>query len=112
MTSLMTSLKLPCKNPNSDGGQRAIRLLHDERAFSDLLSRNAQDPGDPVDELFSSAEKRLARMLLLLADLENERIARPVIPNISHETLAEIIGTTVSRINFFINKFRTLGLIA
>jgi hypothetical protein len=112
MTSLMTSLKLPCKNPNSDGGQGAIRLLHDEPTFFDLLSRNTQVQGDPVDELFNSTEKRLARMLLVLANLEKERRAQPVIPRISQETLAEIIGTTGSRVNFFINKFRTLGLIA
>ncbi len=112
MTSLMTSLKLPCKNPNSDGGQGVIRVLHDEPTFSDLLSRNAQSQGDPVDELFNSSEKRLARMLLVLANLEKERRAQPVIPKISQETLAEIIGTTRSRVDFFMNKFRTLGLIA
>jgi hypothetical protein len=108
----LSCLKLPGKDRNSDGGHEAIRLLHDEPTFSDLLSRNAQLQGDPVDELFNSTEKRLARMLLVLANLEKERLAQPVIPKISPETLAEIIGTTGSRINFFINKFRTLGLIA
>jgi CRP/FNR family cyclic AMP-dependent transcriptional regulator len=113
----LPSLQLPClivpgKDRNSDGGHEAIRLLHDEPTFSDLLSRNAQLQGDPVNELFNSTEKRLARMLLVLANSQKERLVQPVIPKISPEALAEIVGTTGSRINFFLKKFRTLGLIA
>jgi CRP-like cAMP-binding protein len=93
-----------------------IRVLHDEPTFSELflthlLSRNIRLEEDLVDQLFNSSEKRLARVLLLLANYGKEIKQEPVIPKISQETLAEIIGTTRSRVNHFMNKFRKLGLI-
>ena len=93
-----------------------IRVLHDESAFSELfmahlLSRNARIEADLVDQLFNSSEKRLARVLLLLAHFGKEGKPEPVIAKISQETLAEMVGTTRSRISFFMNKFRKLGLI-
>jgi CRP-like cAMP-binding protein len=94
----------------------AIRLLHDEPAFSDLflkylLSRHIRIEEDLVDQLFNSSEKRLARVLLLLANFGKEGKPETVIPKISQETLAEIVGTTRSRVSFFMNKFRRLGFI-
>jgi len=93
-----------------------IRVLHDEPAFSELfldylLSRNTRLEEDLVDQLFNSSEKRLARVLLLMANFGKEGTPLPVIPQISQETLAEIVGTTRSRISFFMNRFRKLGLI-
>jgi CRP/FNR family cyclic AMP-dependent transcriptional regulator len=93
-----------------------IRLLHDQPAFSDmllhhLLSRNIRIEEDLVDQLFNSSEKRLARLLLLLANFGKEGKPEPVIPKVSQETLAEIIGTTRSRVSFFMNRFRKLGFI-
>jgi CRP/FNR family transcriptional regulator, cyclic AMP receptor protein len=93
-----------------------IRLLHDQPAFSELLlrhllSRNIRIEEDLVDQLFNSSEKRLARVLLLLANFGKEGIPQPVIPKISQETLAEIVGTTRSRVSFFMNRFRKLGFI-
>jgi CRP/FNR family transcriptional regulator, cyclic AMP receptor protein len=93
-----------------------IRVLHEEPAFSELflaymLSRNNRLEEDLVDQLFNSSEKRLARVLLLLANFGKESKPEPVIPKMSQETLAEIIGTTRSRVSFFMNKFRKLGLI-
>jgi CRP/FNR family transcriptional regulator, cyclic AMP receptor protein len=93
-----------------------IRLLHDEPAFSELLlhhllSRNIRIEEDLVDQLFNSSEKRLARVLLLLANFGKEGKPEPVIPKISQETLAEIVGTTRSRVSFFMNRFRKLGFI-
>ena len=93
-----------------------IRVLHDEPAFSALLleyllSRNVRIEGDLVDQLFNSSEKRLARLLLLLANFGKEGKPEPVIANISEETLAEMIGTTRSRVSHFMNKFRKLGFI-
>jgi CRP-like cAMP-binding protein len=93
-----------------------IRALHDEPAFSEmfvsyLLSRNMRIEEDLVDQLFNSSEKRLARVLLLLANFGKEGKTEPVIPKISQETLAKIVGTTRSRVSFFMNKFRKLGLI-
>jgi len=92
-----------------------IRLLHEEPAFSDrfishMLSRNMRIEADLVDQLFNSSEKRLARTLLLLARYGQ---ANPMhtLPEISQETLAEMIGATRSRVNFFMNKFRKLGFI-
>ena len=99
------------KSPNSAGSQGTIRLLQDGPAFSDLLSHPFSLGEDPVDQLFNSTEQRLVRMLLLLADFEKEDHAQPVIPKINPETLAEIIGTTPERVNFFMNKFRKLELI-
>ena len=93
-----------------------IRLLHDEPTFSELflqylLSRNIRIEEDLVDLLFNSSEKRLARVLLLMANFGKEGKAEPVIPKISQETLAEIVGTTRSRVSFFMNRFRKLGFI-
>jgi CRP/FNR family cyclic AMP-dependent transcriptional regulator len=93
-----------------------IHLLHDEPAFSELLlhhllSRNIRIEEDLVDQLFNSSEKRLARVLLLLANFGKEGKPEPVIPKISQETLAEIIGTTRSRVSFFMNRFRKMGFI-
>jgi CRP/FNR family cyclic AMP-dependent transcriptional regulator len=93
-----------------------IRVLHEEPAFSELfvsylLSRNIRIEEDLVDQLFNSSEKRLARVLLLLANFGKESKPEPVIAKISQETLAEMIGTTRSRVSFFMNKFRKLGFI-
>jgi CRP-like cAMP-binding protein len=92
------------------------RVLHDEPAFSELLlhhllSRNIRIEEDLVDQLFNSSEKRLARVLLLLANFGKEGSPEAAIPKISQETLAEIIGTTRSRVSFFMNRFRKLGFI-
>jgi CRP-like cAMP-binding protein len=94
-----------------------VRILRDEPAFSEmflryLLGRNIRIEEDLVDHLFNSSEKRLARVLLLLANFGKEGKPDTVIPKISQETLAEIIGTTRSRVNFFMNKFRKMGFIA
>jgi CRP-like cAMP-binding protein len=93
-----------------------VRVLHEEPALSEmfmafLLSRNVQFEADLVDQLFNSSEKRLARILLLLANIGKEGKLETVIPKISQETLAARVGTTRSRINYFMNKFRKLGLI-
>jgi CRP/FNR family cyclic AMP-dependent transcriptional regulator len=92
------------------------RVLHEEPAFAELfishlLARNSRVEEDLVDQLFNSSEKRLARLLLLLANFGKERRPEPIIPKISQETLAEMIGTTRARVSFFMNKFRQLGLI-
>jgi CRP-like cAMP-binding protein len=92
------------------------RMLHAEHAFSDrfiahMLSRNIRVEEDLVDQLFNSSEKRLARALLLLARYGKEDTTEKVLPKISQEMLAEMIGTTRSRVNFFMNKFRKMGLI-
>src|SRR6202040_2848813 len=92
------------------------RVIHKEPAFAELfiahlLARNSRVEEDLVDQLFSSSEKRLARMLLLLANFGKEGRPEPIIAKISQETLAEMIGTTRSRVSFFMNKFRELGLI-
>ena len=93
-----------------------IRVLHAEHAFSDrfvsyMLSRNIRIEEDLVDQLFNSSEKRLARTLLLLARYGKENRPEKVIAKISQETLAEMIGTTRARVNFFMNKFKKLGFI-
>jgi CRP/FNR family transcriptional regulator, cyclic AMP receptor protein len=93
-----------------------IRLLNEQPAFSELLlhhllSRNIRIEEDLVDQLFNSSEKRLARVLLLLANFGKEEKPELVIPKISQETLAEIVGTTRSRVSFFMNRFRKLGFI-
>lgn len=92
------------------------RVLHDELAFSQMfmthiLARNARVEEDLVDQLFNSTEKRLARLLLLLANFANEGRPEPILAKISQETLAEMIGTTRSRVSHFMNKFRKLGFI-
>ena len=76
-----------------------------------LLTRNSRIEEDLIDQLFNSSEKRLARLLLLLANFGKEGSPQPISPNISQETLAEMIGTTRSRVSFFMNKFRRLGFI-
>jgi len=93
-----------------------IRVLHEEHEFSDrfiayTLARNIRVEEDLVDQLFNSSEKRLARTLLLLARYGAQDQPQKVIPNVSQEMLAEMIGTTRSRVNFFMNKFRKLGFI-
>ena len=93
-----------------------VGLLHKERAFSELfvahlLSRNIRFEEDLVDQLFNSSEKRLARVLLLLANFGKEGKPELVIPKMSQETLAGIVGTTRSRVSFFMNRFRKLGFI-
>ena len=92
------------------------RVIHEEPAFAELfiahlLARNSRVEEDLVDQLFNSSEKRLARILLLLANFGKEGRPEPIIAKISQETLAEMIGTTRSRLSFFMNKFRELGLI-
>jgi CRP-like cAMP-binding protein len=94
-----------------------LEVLHEEHAMSDvfvayLLTRNIRYEEDLVDQLFNSSEKRLARMLLMLAHFGKEGEPHPVIPKISQETLAQMVGTTRSRINFFMNRFKKLGFIA
>src|SRR3990170_2220153 len=96
--------------------QRMIRLLHSQPDFSDrfiayVLARNVRVEADLVDLLFNSSEKRLARALLLLARYGKEEKPHRVLPKISQETFAEMVGTTRSRVNFFMNKFRKLGFI-
>jgi CRP-like cAMP-binding protein len=93
-----------------------IAALHDEPTFSELfmtylLTRNSRIEEDLIDQLFNSSERRLARMLLLLANFGKEGSPQPISPHVSQETLAEMIGTTRSRVSFFMNKFRKLGLI-
>ena len=93
-----------------------LRLLHEHSEFSDrfiahMLTRNIRIEEDLVDQLFNSSEKRLARTLLLLARYGREDTSQRVLPKLSQETLAEMVGTTRSRVNFFMNKFRKLGLI-
>ncbi len=92
------------------------RILHEEPEFSELfiahlLTRNIRIEEDLIDQLFNSSEKRLARILLLLANFGKDARLDDAIPNISQETLAEMIGTTRSRVSFFLNKFRKLGFI-
>jgi CRP/FNR family cyclic AMP-dependent transcriptional regulator len=94
-----------------------ISILHQEPAFSEmfvahLLVRNIRVEADLVDQLFNSSEKRLARTLLLLANFGKEGKPEPIITKVSQETLAEMIGTTRSRVSFFMNKFRKLGFIS
>jgi CRP/FNR family cyclic AMP-dependent transcriptional regulator len=94
----------------------AIEIIHEQPAFAELfikhlLDRKLRVEEDLVDQLFNSSEKRLARTLLILANFGKEGEPEPVIAKISQETLAEIIGTTRSRVSFFMNKFRKLGLI-
>jgi CRP/FNR family cyclic AMP-dependent transcriptional regulator len=94
-----------------------VRILHDEPAFSEmfvthLLARTIRVEADLVDQLFNSSEKRLARALLLLANFGKEGKPELVVPNISQETLADMIGTTRPRVSFFMNRFRKLGFIS
>jgi CRP/FNR family cyclic AMP-dependent transcriptional regulator len=96
--------------------EEIVRVLHEEHAFSDvfvsfLLARNVRIQADLVDQLFNSSEKRLARVLLLLAHFGKEEQPQTVIPKISQEVLAELVGTTRQRVNFFMTRFRKLGFI-
>ena len=98
------------------GLSEMIRVLHAEHAFSDrfiayMVERNIRIEEDLIDQLFNSSEKRLARTLLLLARYGNHEKPQFVLPKVSQETLAEMIGTTRSRVNFFMNKFKKLGFI-
>jgi CRP/FNR family transcriptional regulator, cyclic AMP receptor protein len=93
-----------------------IRVIHEEHAFSDLflrflLARSMRTQADLVDQLFNSSEKRLARILLLMAEFGKPGEPESIIPKITQETLAEMIGTTRSRVSFFMNRFRKLGFI-
>jgi CRP/FNR family cyclic AMP-dependent transcriptional regulator len=92
-------------------------VIHEEHAFSDLflkflLARSMRTQADLVDQLFNSSEKRLARILLLMAEFGKPGEPETLIPKITQETLAEMIGTTRSRVSFFMNRFRKLGFIA
>jgi CRP/FNR family cyclic AMP-dependent transcriptional regulator len=94
-----------------------LAAIHDEPTFSELfmaylLTRNSRIEEDLIDQLFNSSERRLARLLLLLANFGKEGNPQPISPNISQETLAEMVGTTRSRVSYFMNKFRKLGLIS
>jgi CRP/FNR family transcriptional regulator, cyclic AMP receptor protein len=96
--------------------EEMVRLLHEEPLFSEmfmthLLSRTMRVEADLIDQLFNSSERRLARLLLILANYGNEGKPEPILANISQETLAEMIGTTRSRVSFFMNRFRKLGFI-
>jgi len=93
-----------------------MRALHTEHALADrfiscMLTRNARIEADLIDQLFNPSEKRLARALLLLARYGREEAPNRVLPRVSQEVLAEMVGTTRSRVNFFMNKFRKLGFI-
>jgi len=94
-----------------------VRLLQEQAAFSQMfmthiLNRTIRVEADLIDQLFNSSERRLARLLLLLANYGNEGKPEPIIAKISQETLAEMIGTTRSRVSFFMNRFRKLGFIS
>jgi CRP/FNR family cyclic AMP-dependent transcriptional regulator len=96
--------------------EEMIRVIHEEHEFSDrflkfLLARSMRTQADLVDQLFNSSEKRLARILLLMAEISKTGEPKQYIPKISQETLAEMIGTTRSRVSFFMNRFRKLGFI-
>jgi CRP/FNR family cyclic AMP-dependent transcriptional regulator len=98
------------------GREEMVRVMHQEHDFSDrfmkfLLERSMRIQADLVDQLFNSSEKRLARILLLMAEFGQPGDPQPLVPKISQETLAEMIGTTRSRVSFFMNRFRKLGFI-
>lgn len=106
---------MDCEIMHIDKGA-IIRVLHDEPTFSELfishiLARTIRVEADLIDQLFNSSEKRLARALLLLANFGKEGRPQPILAKVSQETLAEMIGTTRSRVSFFMNKFRQLGFI-
>jgi len=98
------------------GRDEMVRVMHEEHDFSDLfmkflLARSMRIQADLVDQLFNSSEKRLARILLLMAEFGQPGEPEPLVPKISQETLAEMIGTTRSRVSFFMNRFRKLGFL-
>jgi len=105
----------PCKLYVMEKGEM-LKVLHEQHSLSDqfigfMLARNIRIEEDLIDQLFNSSEKRLARTLLLLARYGKEDRPQGILPHISQETLAEMVGTTRSRVNFFMNKFRKLGFI-
>jgi CRP-like cAMP-binding protein len=105
----------PCTIVSLDK-QETVRLLHSRPAFADaflshMLTRNIRIEEDLIDQLFNSTERRLARTLLLLARYGEPKASHRALPKVSQELLAEMVGTTRSRVNFFMNKFRTLGFI-
>ena len=98
------------------GKKQMVKVLHEQNGLSDrfiahMLSRNVRIEQDLIDQLFNSSEKRLARALLLLARYGKQTKPRQVVAKISQETLSEMVGTTRSRVNFFMNKFKKLGFI-
>jgi CRP/FNR family transcriptional regulator, cyclic AMP receptor protein len=106
---------IPCTALKIDRAEM-IRVMHEEHAFSDLflkflLARSMRTQADLVDQLFNSSEKRLARILLLMAEFGKPGEPESLIPKITQETLAEMIGTTRSRVSFFMNRFRKLGFV-
>ncbi len=105
----------PCSTLRIDKS-KMLRTLHEEHAFSDLfvayvIARHNRTQADLIDQLFNSSEKRLARALLILARFGKKPVSEIVIPNMTQEILAEMIGTTRPRVNFFMNRFRKLGFI-
>ena len=113
---MTTATAIAPLNATSIEKQEMMRVLHDEQDFAAkfinyMLERNIKIEADLVDQLFNSSEKRLARALLILARYGKEGAPKAVVANISQETLAELVGTTRSRVNFFMNKFRKLGFI-
>jgi CRP/FNR family cyclic AMP-dependent transcriptional regulator len=97
--------------------EEMIQMMHEEHEFSDqflsyLVARSMRTQADLVDQIFNSSEKRLARALLLMAEVGRPDESQTMIPPITQETLAEMIGTTRSRVSFFMNRFRSLGLIS
>jgi CRP-like cAMP-binding protein len=113
---LTTATAIAPMNAMSIEKQEIMRVLHDEQEFagkfiSYMLERNIKIEADLVDQLFNSSEKRLARALLILARYGKEGAPETIVAKISQETLAELVGTTRSRVNFFMNKFRKLGFI-
>ena len=113
---LTTATAIAPMNAMSIEKQEMMRVLHDEQEFAGkfigyMLERNIKIEADLVDQLFNSSEKRLARALLILARYGKEGEPETIVAKISQETLAELVGTTRSRVNFFMNKFRKLGFI-
>jgi len=115
-TRLSTATAITACTALKIGRNEMIRVMHEEHAFSDLflkflLARSMRIQADLVDQLFNSSEKRLARILLLMAEFGKPGEEEQYIPKISQETLAEMVGTTRSRVSFFMNRFRKLGFI-
>jgi CRP/FNR family cyclic AMP-dependent transcriptional regulator len=113
---LATAIALTACTALRIGRDEMIRVMHDELGFADifvkfLLARGMRTQADLVDQLFNSSEKRLARILLLMAEFGQPGEPESLIPDITQETLAEMIGTTRSRVSFFMNRFRKLGFI-
>ena len=113
---LATATALNASTALRIGRDEMIRVMHDEPAFADillkfLLARSMRTQADLVDQLFNSSEKRLARILLIMAEFGKPGVHERFIPPVTQETLAEMIGTTRSRVSFFMNRFRKLGFI-